>query len=376
MKKNILNAFKDIVIEENSYKTLTDFMEQLIHNTQEIIESVQKLKNDKNINELSKIENYALEILSDAEKNKEFLLLEKKELNFKEESIFIDELLNELVEQKKILLKDNVVIDYYINPDIPMLISDSNVLKKVIGNVLDNSIKFTDTGEIFINIDISYEDTQYITLEFNIMDTGIGIPYQLVERIFSEQSYRSGITNGKGLYESKKIIELLSGDICINSQVGNGTTVTLCIDFERACSNSIKNQHDKFKDCEKNLRETIANKYDKIICLKPDGNDTSSIKKYFEHLNVECDFFDFTKAALLEIEKHTKNLVLCDFDRTDYYDILRFLEFSRKNIENDTTIVVVTGYKEKNVIEKIYNNGASLIIHKPISMELLSQLKF
>lgn len=377
MEKKLLKTVKDIVVEEKSNKVLEDFMDMVIQNTEKIIYSIQNFKNDRDINELSEIENYALEILSNAEKNKEFLLLEKREFKFKEESFFIDELIKELLKEKKLLLKDEVVIDYYVNPDIPSLIGDSSMLKRVIGNLLDNSFKFTDTGEIFINIDINYEDTQYITLEIKIIDTGIGMPYELVQRIFSEQLYKSGIINGKGLYESKIIVDELSGDICLDSHVGRGTTVTISINFERDCfNNNIENEQEKLKDYGRNIGEDLTRKYDKIICIKPDGTETSSIKKYFDYLNVKCDFFDYTKGALLEMENHRKNLVFCDFDRIDYYDILRFLEFSRKNIENDLTIVVVTGCKDKNIIENIYSRGANKIIYKPLSMKVLNQLKF
>lgn len=106
--------------------------------------------------------------------------------------------------------------------------SDGSIMYKVLCNIIDNSIKYTNQGEISIQVSET-DDNAIIKVE----DTGIGIPQESIDQIF--EPFRQGSEGlsrryegmGLGLTITKKYIELLGGKISIESEQGKGTTITI-----------------------------------------------------------------------------------------------------------------------------------------------------
>jgi signal transduction histidine kinase/PleD family two-component response regulator len=124
-----------------------------------------------------------------------------------------------------------VDFNFIINPNVPEIIDiDSNRLKQVILNILNNAIKFTDKGNIFM--DISREaSVNNIILKFSITDTGCGIApedriklFDSFSQITSKTTQKINEGTGLGLVISQKIVNLMGGDIWLDwSEVGNGS---------------------------------------------------------------------------------------------------------------------------------------------------------
>jgi PAS domain S-box-containing protein len=120
-----------------------------------------------------------------------------------------------------------------IEPGIPLgLTGDSNRLRQVIVNLLGNAVKFTEKGEIFLQVSRNYQEHGLLSLNFSVTDTGIGIPHDKIDHIFDSFSQAdSSITrryggSGLGLAISRKLIELMGGDIRVESTEGTGSTFT------------------------------------------------------------------------------------------------------------------------------------------------------
>ncbi|MDR0502522.1 MAG: response regulator, partial [Treponema sp.] len=135
-----------------------------------------------------------------------------------------------LKETEKSVSKKNQKFDCNIDPLIPpALKGDEKRLKQVIGTLLDNAIKFTpNNGEIFLNICVTDDENGIITLQVKITDNGIGIAKDQQDNIFSlfEQA-DTGLTRkysgiGIGLAFSKHIIEMMDGNIRVESELGHG----------------------------------------------------------------------------------------------------------------------------------------------------------
>lgn len=122
-------------------------------------------------------------------------------------------------------------LEFYLSadPEIPETIFTDRIrVEQVIKNLISNALKFTNSGHIHLKIHRS-ENTH---LSFSVEDTGIGISKQVQERIFSEfeqadsnTSTRYGGT-GLGLFISKKICNMLGGDLSVRSIAGEGSTFT------------------------------------------------------------------------------------------------------------------------------------------------------
>ncbi len=127
-------------------------------------------------------------------------------------------------------------LDFYIlvEPGTPFYFrSDSTRLKQIVGNLVNNAVKFTDTGQVTIVVRPDPKTKDQI--EFEIRDTGIGISEEHAVNLFdrfrqadSSISRRYGGT-GLGLAISKRLINLLGGDVVVTTELSVGTTFTFSI---------------------------------------------------------------------------------------------------------------------------------------------------
>ena len=127
--------------------------------------------------------------------------------------------------------KQGLEIAFHLEPDVPgSLIGDPVRLGQVLLNLVGNAIKFTERGEVIVNVDVDKRDDSSVTLHFRVRDTGIGIPLEKQKKLFeafeqadSSTTRRYGGT-GLGLAISKRITELMGGKIWIESAAGQGST--------------------------------------------------------------------------------------------------------------------------------------------------------
>lgn len=115
-----------------------------------------------------------------------------------------------------------------LNKIIPKnLIGDSIRLKKVLSNLVGNSVRFTNQGEVTIKVNLEELDESRVRLKFIVSDTGIGISEDKLVKLFKgfSQADDSNIKEfgGTGLTISKKLVELMDGDIYVDSKEGVGS---------------------------------------------------------------------------------------------------------------------------------------------------------
>jgi signal transduction histidine kinase len=120
-----------------------------------------------------------------------------------------------------------LVID---EPSLPVLWTDETMLTRILRNLLSNSLKFTERGEVVLRAEKA-EQGRHVRLI--VTDTGIGIPEDQIERVFEEfHQVRNPLQTrapgtGLGLSYARRLAEILGGDLTLTSVLGQGTTVTL-----------------------------------------------------------------------------------------------------------------------------------------------------
>lgn len=124
-----------------------------------------------------------------------------------------------------------IELAYLIDEDVPELVlGDATRLRQVLVNLLENAIKFTERGEVFLRVSCQYMDEDLSELRFFVRDTGIGIPPEKMDRLFHTFSQvDSSITRryggtGLGLAISKHLVEMMGGRIWAESVPGVGST--------------------------------------------------------------------------------------------------------------------------------------------------------
>jgi PAS domain S-box-containing protein len=117
-----------------------------------------------------------------------------------------------------------------IAPSVPDVVQgDSNRLRQVLVNLIGNAIKFTDHGEVALNVQVEAEDGHNRIIRFTVSDTGIGIPLEKQKLVFQPFAQADNSTTrkyggtGLGLTISKRLVGLMGGNLWVESEVGRGT---------------------------------------------------------------------------------------------------------------------------------------------------------
>ncbi|ETR68453.1 MAG: two-component hybrid sensor and regulator histidine kinase [Candidatus Magnetoglobus multicellularis str. Araruama] len=124
-----------------------------------------------------------------------------------------------------------------IDQNVPKtIIGDKTRLRQILFNLIGNAIKFTEKGEVFLNIKTILQDNHHYTLEFSVKDTGIGIPLEKTNQLFKSFSQVDTSTTrkyggtGLGLAICDRLVNLMGGKIWVESEEGKGATFFFTID--------------------------------------------------------------------------------------------------------------------------------------------------
>ncbi len=145
--------------------------------------------------------------------------------------------------------KNNLELNCYIKDDVPAcLVGDPVRLRQILVNLIGNAIKFTEVGEIIVQVMIESKEnvvpfdyttsTSDITLSFSVTDTGIGIPQEKHNTVFERFTQADSSTTrkyggtGLGLAICKRLVELMNGNIRVESNVGRGSFFSFTAKFD------------------------------------------------------------------------------------------------------------------------------------------------
>jgi len=171
----------------------------------------------------------------------DFSKIEAGKLDLEIINFNLNDLLEEIVDLLSISAnKKNLEFAYFIKQDVPFLLrGDPSRLRQIIINIAGNAIKFTNKGEVIIIIDIQKNSDKNCTLYFEIKDTGIGISEDKKNRLFKSFSQVDSSTTrmfggtGLGLAISKSLVEIMGGEIGVDSEPDKGSKFWFTIVFEK-----------------------------------------------------------------------------------------------------------------------------------------------
>ncbi len=133
--------------------------------------------------------------------------------------------------QNQVLAEDKgLAFKMSMDDQLPgIIVGDRGRIKQIIINLVSNAIKFTDQGEVALDV----VQQGYKNWCISVRDTGVGIPAHLQETIFDEfrqidDSMERGGT-GLGLAITRKLVEMMGGEICVSSEINSGSTFTITL---------------------------------------------------------------------------------------------------------------------------------------------------
>ncbi len=199
-----------------------------------------------------------------------------------------------------------------IAPDIPdALIGDPGRLRQVLLNLVGNAIKFTDDGEVAVNVSVDERGADDVRLRFTVRDTGIGIPEEKQWEIFGAFVQADASTTrkyggtGLGLTISTQLVEMMDGRMWIDSEVGKGTNFHFVARF------GLAHDGDTIPPPPPNLRD--------LNVLVVDDNETNRfiLSEILASWQMRATSVDSADAALASLRKaaeqgHPFHLLLTD----------------------------------------------------------------
>ncbi len=253
-----------------------------------------------------------------------------------------------------------------IDKDIPTYIySDEQRLSQVIMNLLSNAVKFTpDNGTIKLDVQKESVINEIITLKVTVSDNGIGISKEQQQNIFTAFEQADGGKNrkfegtGLGLAISKKIVNLMDGDIEIESEIGKGTKIVFTVRAKVGSSKQSK-------------MLTRIKKEDLRILTVDDSKDT---REYFEDLmqslNIPCDVAEDGDEALKMIESanaenNPYNFFFVDW-RMPGMNGVELTKAIKEVCTNDLVVIMISAYLWSDIEREAIEAGVNGFVPKPL----------
>ncbi|MGD8461851.1 MAG: response regulator [Desulfobacterales bacterium] len=251
------------------------------------------------------------------------------------------------------------------------LVGDPLRLGQILINLSNNAVKFTDSGEIVISTELVKKDGDQTTLKFSVQDTGIGMTAEQAAKLFqpfmqadSSTTRKYGGT-GLGLTISKRLAEMMGGEIWVESEQGQGSTFSFTANFGLG-----KEKAKKIFSPSKDLRGMKA--------LVVDDNATSReiLKDLLESFTFEVTVAASGPEGIAALESADKNkpfeLVVMDWKMPgmDGIDASKRIKNHRR-LSKIPAIVMVTAYGREEVMQQAEAVGLEGFLLKPVSPSML-----
>ncbi len=185
------------------------------------------------------------------------------------------------------------------------IVGDSLRLQQVLTNLTGNAVKFTERGEIVLSLKPLAMSESTVNIEFAVRDTGIGIAPEHIEHIFDGFSQAETSTarrfggTGLGLAISRRLVQLMGGELKVESEPGIGSRFFFSLAFQRSASEAI------VKDRYATLSINGMTQDQPLRVLVVDDNDAARevMQSMIEGLGWQCDVLDSGREALAQLER-------------------------------------------------------------------------
>lgn len=256
--------------------------------------------------------------------------------------------------------------------DIPDIIQgDPNRLRQVLNNLLSNALKFTAEGSIAIRSSRIISDAGQQMLKIEVADTGIGISKENLKKLFnaftqadSSTTRRFGGT-GLGLSISKHLVELMGGQISVESVEGQGSHFWFTIPLKMGAEESSRQSpHLPY------LNSVGA----KILIADDNTVNRKIILKYLDNLGYQAQAVGNGRDALVALAEDSYDLILmdCNMPELDGYECTRIIRSVPSSYQN-IPIVALTAGAMKRDYDRCISAGMNAYVAKPIKKEQLHE---
>jgi len=268
--------------------------------------------------------------------------------------------------------KENLEVLFYTDSRVPnSLIGDPLRLNQILVNLGNNAVKFTERGEIVLMTKTKSSSDDKITLQFSMRDTGLGMTEEQQAKLFQAFSQADTSTTrkyggtGLGLTISKRLVNMMGGDIWVESEPGQGTTFSFTAEFGLG--------KEKAKKC---YRPAPDLRGMKVLVVDDNATSRDILREMLESFSFSVSVAASGAEGIAELENADKNkpieLVIMDWQMPgmDGIEASKLIK-SHQGLSKIPAIVLVTAYGREEVMLQTEEVGLEGFLLKPINPSIL-----
>lgn len=301
------------------------------------------------------------------------ILIEQTEFNLEEELNSLQEVLLVKAEEKGIYFVTE------IESGTPTtLLGDPVRINQVLLNLIGNAIKFTERGGVKVRVHESERKDNISAICFEVEDTGIGIPKDKKDSIFQSFTQASASTTrthggtGLGLTISKNLVQLMGGQLELDSAGGKGSTFKFTLHLEINSKHSLERRENQLIQA---CNDELLNRLEGLHILLVEDHPINQLLaiKVLEDWNFKVDLAENGKIALDMIGKSDYDLVLMDISmpEMDGYQATKEIRTGRYNNNPQIPIIAMTASALIGENQKAFKAGMNDYLSKPFDPQVL-----
>ncbi len=256
--------------------------------------------------------------------------------------------------------------------ELPKIVKgDLTRLKQILANLINNAIKFTEKGKVILDVEKIGESDEAHIINFEIIDTGIGIAEDKIDKIFNSFSQAGSDTTrkyggtGLGLAICKRLLEIMDSEFKVVSTLGRGSTFSFSLQLEKSEIHESEVDHPKANYAFEPLTQDIQSV--KVLVAEDNKLNRLVIKKFLTNWNIDFDIAFDGEMALEKAVNNCYGLILMDLQmpKMDGFEASRAIRNSDNPLNKVVPIYALTASTGIDISHKIVEYGMNGIICKP-----------
>ncbi|WCT10948.1 response regulator [Mucilaginibacter jinjuensis] len=264
----------------------------------------------------------------------------------------------------------NIQLKLMIDQDLPdAVIGDPVRLGQILTNLVTNAIKFTETGKVTISATLSSADKDNAVIDFEVADTGIGIPKDKQNDIFNSFTQASSDTTrkyggtGLGLTITRRLLQLLESDIYVDSEVGKGSKFYFSLSFKNS---AIKLKSSLYTD--ENIKQRSL-QGTRILIAEDNQINVILARQFMKQWQIDCDVAENGEIALLLVQTNDYDMILMDLQmpEMDGYQTTEAIRNLPGIKYQKLPIIALTASAMLDIKDRAFTVGMNDYISKPFN---------
>jgi signal transduction histidine kinase/ActR/RegA family two-component response regulator len=261
------------------------------------------------------------------------------------------------------------VISVSVSPDLPdAVVGDGERLRQILRNLINNAVKFTRGGEVKVVAFAQHRGETVLRIEFRVEDTGVGIPKDKMERLFSPYYQVEGTDHthgsGLGLAISKQLAEYMDGSIVAESEPGKGSVFIVVLPFGLPGTDSTVTRTETGAGDAKHPGRTI-------LVAEDNGINRYYLRELLSALGYRIlEAADGKQAVEVALSEHP-DLILMDVEMPEVDGIEATQRIRGQELGPATPIVALSAHEVTDLSERVAGVGIDAVLGKPIDEQRL-----